>query len=110
MRSFVSSWLSVLFLVLAIAGCGPKTPPTTATMESPASADAGWWCAEHGVPEGECARCDSSLVAGFKSKGDWCKEHDRPESQCFLCDPKRFEKFASRYEAKLGTKPPKPVE
>ncbi len=70
----------------------------------------GWWCTEHGVPEGECARCDSSLVASFKEKGDWCDEHDRPESQCFICSPARFDKFAARYEAKTGHKPPAPEE
>ena len=70
----------------------------------------GWWCVEHGVPEGECARCDSSLVAKFKEAGDWCKEHNRPESQCFICSPKRFDKFVATYEAKTGHKPPQPEE
>ena len=70
----------------------------------------GWWCVEHGVPEGECALCDTTLVADFKAKGDWCKEHNRPESQCFLCDASRFDSFAARYEAKYGEQPPKPTE
>ena len=65
-----------------------------------------WWCGEHGVPEEECTRCDSSLIAGFKEKGDWCDKHDVPESQCFECDPKRAEPFIARYEAKYGKKPP----
>ena len=64
-----------------------------------------WWCSEHGVPEEECTRCDSSLIAGFKEKGDWCEKHDVPESQCFQCDPKRAEPFIARYEAKYGKKP-----
>lgn len=70
----------------------------------------GWWCVEHGVPEAECPRCDSSLIAQFKDEGDWCKEHDRPESQCFICSPKRSDKLAARYEAKFGKKPPAPTE
>ena len=70
----------------------------------------GWWCPEHGVPEGECTRCDSSLIADFKAKEDWCDEHDRPESQCFLCDPELEAKFAARYEAKYGKQPPKPTD
>ena len=70
----------------------------------------GWWCTEHGVPEGECARCDSSLVAAFKKKGDWCKEHERPDSQCFVCHPELVATFATRYEAKYGTQPAKPTE
>ncbi len=70
----------------------------------------GWWCKEHGVPEGECPRCDTSLLAEFKTEGDWCDEHDRPDSQCFVCDPERFEKFAARYEARFGEPPPQPTE
>ncbi len=70
----------------------------------------GWWCNEHGVPEEECALCDTSLIADFKAKGDWCDEHGRPESQCFTCNPEYFEKFATRYEAKFGEQPPKPTE
>lgn len=98
----------------AVAGCGKTetgTADATATPEvTQVVDDGGWWCDEHGVPEGECARCDASLVAKFKEAGDWCKEHNRPESQCFLCNPARFEQFAARYEAKFGAKPPKPTE
>ncbi len=66
----------------------------------------GWWCVEHGVPEGECALCSATVAADFKKKKDWCKEHDRPESQCFICHPELEQKFAARYEAKYGSKPP----
>ncbi len=66
----------------------------------------GWWCAEHGVPEADCAQCNKKLVAEFKAKGDWCKEHNRPESQCFICHPEKEAEFAAQYEAKFGTKPP----
>jgi hypothetical protein len=31
-----------------------------------------------------------------------------PESQWFLCNPDLEAKFAAEYEAKYGTKPPKP--
>lgn len=65
-----------------------------------------WWCVEHGVPEGECALCSTTVAADFKKKGDWCKQHDRPESQCFICHPDLEQKFAARYEAKFGSKPP----
>ena len=96
-----------------LTGCGEvkkDTPPPKVAPVTPAAEDGGWWCAEHGVPEAECALCDSSLVAKFKADGDWCKEHNRPESQCFLCSPARFDKFAARYEAKFGKKPPRPEE
>jgi len=76
--------------------------------EKKAHSHDGWWCDEHGVPEGECAQCNSKLAADFKKKGDWCKDHDRPDSQCFVCHPEKLEEYAAKYEAKLGKKPPKP--
>ena len=96
--------------VIAITGCKPKGATSTVKDSKVDQSVGGWWCVEHGVPEEECALCDKSLVAKFKVKGDWCKEHDRPESTCFLCRPARFDKFAARYEAKTGMKPPKPTE
>lgn len=101
--------------VIAFSGCGSiKTSSDGAANNAAAPnvdhSHGGWWCVEHGVPESECAQCDSSLVAKFKKEGDWCKEHNRPESQCFICSPKRFEKFAATYEAKTGHKPPQPAE
>lgn len=44
-------------------------------------------CAEHGVPEALCTRCNPSLIAAFKANGDWCAEHGLPESQCMICHP-----------------------
>ena len=70
----------------------------------------GWWCVEHGVPEEECALCQTKLVAEFKEKGDWCEEHNRAESQCFICDASRAEKYVKLYEAKYGKKPPAATE
>lgn len=45
------------------------------------------WCGEHGVPESQCTRCDSSLIPAFQATGDWCAEHGVPESQCLACNP-----------------------
>ncbi len=98
--------------VVGFVGC-TKTENSATSTRSKSDVDlshGGWWCVEHGVPESECPRCDSSLLAKYKDSGDWCKEHDRPESQCFICGPKRFEKFAAVYEAKTGRQPPKPTE
>lgn len=78
--------------------------------DSAAHDHSGWWCNEHGVPEEECALCDTSLIAAFKAEGDWCDEHNRPDSQCFIDHPENFAKFASRYEAKYGKQPPQPTE
>lgn len=116
MRSVYKSvgFVGLLAFVVFAVGCQPKTPekkssetPTTTVSEH---LHEGWWCPEHGVPEGECARCDASLIAGFKEKGDWCDKHDRPDSQCFVCHPENEAKFAERFEAKYGEKPPKPTE
>ena len=98
---------------LAFAGCtkAPEKAPATAPAKQVSAADHshdGWWCDEHGVPEEECTRCDSSLVSKYKDKGDWCKKHDLPDSQCFVCHPEHEAQFAARYEAKYGKKPPKP--
>ena len=101
---------------LALSGCGSgDATDTTAPTEGaqPAAATdfvSRDWCVEHGVPESDCARCDTSLAAEFQKKGDWCQEHNRPESQCFICRPDSEAKFAAVYEAKFGEKPPKPTE
>jgi cobalt-zinc-cadmium efflux system membrane fusion protein len=97
-----------------LAGCNKSTEKAaadgTATTKVSGTDDKhdSWWCSEHGVPEAECAQCNQKLAADFKAKGDWCKKHDRPESQCFICHPELEAKFAALYEAKFGTKPPKP--
>ena len=101
--------------VVALSGCGQGESASENTAETPAVTTVdhshdGWWCVEHGIPEEECALCDTSLVSAFKESGDWCDEHARPESQCFICSPSRFDKFAAQYEAKTGRQPPKPTE
>lgn len=94
---------------LALGGCGQAgAPPSGKPAQEPVSAVVVNWCAEHGVPEDICARCNAKAAAECKQKGDWCNEHNRPESQCFLCDPKREAKFAAEYEARYGKKPPQP--
>jgi hypothetical protein len=100
-----------LMVLAAAIGCSQSAENAAPTATTPASGGgnhAGWWCVEHGVPEGVCARCDAKLVADFKAKGDWCGEHDRPESQCFICHPEKEAEFAAEYEAKFGSTPPKP--
>ena len=105
---------------VALSGCGKAGTDTAQAEKQPAEGadvqtvaavdDGGWWCPEHGIPEGICARCNSKLAAEFQEKGDWCEEHGRPESQCFLCHPDLEAKFAAQYEAKFGQKPPEPEE
>ena len=121
-------WLSCLIAAsIALVGCGEAPAPKQEVAkaehaphadhkdgdehkdEKKAHTHDGWWCDEHGVPEEECAQCNSKVAADFKKKGDWCKkDHDRPDSQCFICHPEKLEEYAAKYEAKLGKKPPKP--
>ena len=107
----ISMSLCGVVLVLAgLAGCGsPAAPPKVEPPIKQGSEHAGWWCPEHGMPEGICAQCDSKLAAEFQKKNDWCAKHERPDSQCFICHPEHEAKFAAQYEAKYGTKPPKPM-
>lgn len=99
---FVAALAGMMFV-----GCYTK-PSTSKTTPAAVSDDhSGWWCGEHGVPEGECTQCNSKLAADYQKKGDWCQEHNRADSQCFVCHPDFEAKFAARYEAKYGTKPPK---
>jgi hypothetical protein len=101
-RSFAVFSLS---LALLVTGCpaetpsapaptttAPAPPPTGMTTPTPAPAGgtgvtAAEWCAEHGVPEAVCTRCNASLIDSYKAKKDWCEEHTMPESQCIACNP-----------------------
>lgn len=104
----------VALIGLAGSGCGPreKHDHGTGSGATPIAKmpheHGEWWCNEHGVPEKECTRCDEEAKAAAKKKGDWCDKHGRADSQCFICHPELEAKFAARYEAKLGKKPPKP--
>jgi cobalt-zinc-cadmium efflux system membrane fusion protein len=89
--------LAVLPVVLALAlpGCEKKAASKEGTGKTTTVARVAEseWCAEHGVPEAVCTRCNKSLVAGFKQKGDWCDTHNLPKSQCIECDPSLKAKF-----------------
>ena len=99
----------IVAAALASAGCNQtaSTPaPAKNVVDDHGHSAGGWWCDEHGVPEGICAQCNTKLVADFKAKGDWCKDHERPDSQCFVCHPEKQKEFAAQYEAKTGKQPP----
>lgn len=107
-------------MALCAAGCGGSNSTAARVGEKATSAKedhdtktaikdgdhSGWWCTEHGVPEGVCSQCSAKVAADFQKKGDWCAEHERAKSQCFLCDPALKEKFAAQYQAKEGKEPP----
>ncbi len=112
------NWSGVVLactLGAALSGCGTTEQPAANTPATDAHAGhdhAGethdaWWCAEHGIPEEECAQCNAKLAAEFQKQGDWCEMHNRPDSQCFVCHPELEAKFAAKYEAKYGKQPPK---
>lgn len=116
MNASSKSSAAALPLLLLALGCGHPGATPTDSGHQPASAahvdgnhkHDGWWCDEHGVPEELCGQCNSRVAADFQKKGDWCADHDRPDSQCFVCHPELEGKFAARYAAKYGKKPPKP--
>jgi len=107
LRSSFVTGLAVAAL-LSLTGCGHSAAPATSTPTATSGhTHDGWWCAEHGVPEEECALCNAKVSEDLKKAGDWCEKHNRPDSQCFVCHPENEAKFAAKYEAKYGTKPPK---
>ena len=115
MQNELACTLAFFGLCLLAAGCSSSSDKQPAGVTSPEEAVAadghnldGWWCTEHGIPEEECSMCSTEVATKLKEKGDWCKEHDRADSQCFHCHPELEAKFAARYEAKVGKKPPKP--
>jgi len=75
------------------AACGDtRTEEQASAGEEPAVAEAsmdGAMCAEHGVLEALCTKCNPALAAVFQAKGDWCAEHGFPESICPICRPER---------------------
>jgi cobalt-zinc-cadmium efflux system membrane fusion protein len=81
------------FLLSAFAGgCQPRdvssqSEPQVAPAKA-SSTEAGM-CAEHGVLEAVCTKCNPKLVPIFQAKGDWCVEHGFPESFCPVCHPER---------------------
>ncbi|HEY0715105.1 MAG TPA: efflux RND transporter periplasmic adaptor subunit [Polyangia bacterium] len=74
--------------VAAIEGKPPTAPAAPAKSPSqPPSAEVVQLCA-HRVPADLCTQCSPELAEVFKEKGDWCAEHGVPESHCFKCNPK----------------------
>lgn len=66
----------------------PKVEAVPAVVNSAAATVAGeGLCAEHGVLEAVCPKCNPALEAVFRAKGDWCQEHGFPESVCPVCRP-----------------------
>jgi cobalt-zinc-cadmium efflux system membrane fusion protein len=84
-------------LALAAAGCQDEEPASVAGENKKTSARPaeGAMCAEHGVLEAVCTKCNPKLAPIFQAKGDWCAEHGFPESFCPICHPERGGKPAT---------------
>jgi cobalt-zinc-cadmium efflux system membrane fusion protein len=89
--------LALLALLLLAPGCGrggeheeADAPKAKAAVSAPvAGAEGEAMCAEHGVLEAVCTKCNPALIPVFQAKGDWCAEHELPESICPICHPER---------------------
>jgi len=76
-------WKAGLLCLLAAIACTAQPEPHAREV---AHEDEGAdWCAEHGLPESQCTRCNPKLVAAFIAKGDYCRDHGYPASVCPLC-------------------------
>ncbi len=79
---------AALVLTCLLASCQDKPASGTAAKATPQAVE-GAMCAEHGVLEAVCTKCNPKLAAVFQAKGDWCPEHGFPESFCPICHPER---------------------
>lgn len=84
MRRFVPLLLA---LSLVLGSCREGGAQEPAPKQAVPAADAP--CAEHGVTQAVCSKCNPKLAAIFQEKGDWCAEHGFPESFCPVCHPER---------------------
>ena len=91
-----------LLVALALVGCAEREPEAAADPVEAASTEE--LCAEHGVLEAVCAKCNPALAAVFQARGDWCAEHGFAESFCPLCHPERGGRPAA--EIAGGDEPP----
>ena len=73
--------------VLALLAAGCEDGEESAPESVQAVAQAEDMCAEHGVPEALCTKCNPALIPVFEARGDWCAEHGFPESICPTCNP-----------------------
>ncbi len=88
MRSKRLGAAAMIIAVLGTLACGPGSPAEQQPAAQAAAVE-GAMCAEHGVLEAICTKCNPKLIPVFQAKGDWCPEHGFPESICPICHPER---------------------
>ncbi len=97
-------------VTLAVSACGSggdsATPAVGAASRPPSAAVAEGMCAEHGVLEALCTKCNPALIPIFQKKGDWCTEHGLPESICPICHPERGGRPAAGVDVAVDESPP----
>lgn len=90
MRSLRVPALATLAALVLGAACRKTEAPAVTAAPAPAGAlAAADLCAQHGVLQAVCTKCNPALIPVFQSKGDWCAEHAFPESFCPTCHPER---------------------
>lgn len=70
-----------------LIACASEAPPGEGPVVVRAEQADPEMCAEHGVLEAVCTKCNAALVPVFQANGDWCAEHGFPESFCPICSP-----------------------
>lgn len=86
--------VSVAFLLVVVSAgsataCHDPAVPERTPGSQAATAPGDAMCAEHGVLEAVCTKCNPALIPVFRARGDWCEEHGFPESFCPVCHPER---------------------
>jgi len=82
-----TKYIAGIVLLAAGMAIGHWIIPGTSTLDVAPPVTADLFCAEHGVDESGCTRCNPNLIPEFQATGDWCAEHGVPETQCALCNP-----------------------
>lgn len=85
-RALSCALIGVLF---AAPACSSREAQPEKKKEARGPAAEGAMCAEHGVLEAICTKCNPKLIPIFRAKGDYCEEHGFPLSVCPIHHPER---------------------
>lgn len=98
--------LPILLLGIGLlTGCDGDSPEMAERSDVRASNADPEICAEHGVLEAVCTKCNPSLIPVFQANGDWCDEHGFAESFCPVCNPQAGGRPAEQDLAADGSPP-----
>lgn len=89
MRRYCLPMITLIAALFAPACSSQESKPATKNTEVEGPVGEGGMCAEHGVLEAICTKCNPKLIAIFKAKGDYCEEHGFPLSVCPIHHPER---------------------